>query len=227
MTPQADSGVAALTGRGAPGSTIQVLVDNQVVASTIVRNNGQWTATAPLDQPGQHRVTVRAVVNGAIINAASAPAIVDVPIPLPTATPTSVPVVLRLLIPSDGETGTGTRTFEWETDYIPAEGEKFELVFWRPDLDPLTSGYGMAEPTTDYRLNLNLSALDDTLGERFEPGPHYWGILLVRTNPYQRLRLLGEPHMFTYYRASDGGSSSGGRDGGSSGEGSSGESSGE
>jgi hypothetical protein len=202
------------------------LVNNQVAASAVVGNNGQWTATAQLEQPGDYRVTVRAVVNGATVNAASAPVTINVPIPLPTATPTPVPVVLRLVAPADGELGTGSRAFEWQTDYAPAEGEGFELIFWRLDQDPLINGFGMAAPTTEQRLNLNLSRLDDTLGERFDPGPHYWGILLVRTDPYQRLRLLGEPRIFNYQRSGDGGSS-GARDNGSSGGGSSGESSGE
>jgi hypothetical protein len=209
---------------------VQILVDDQVVAIARVGNNGAWSANVPLGDPGQYLVSVRTMANGVVGNAVATPLSVSVPMPLPTATATSAPVALELRSPNDGESGTGERLFEWVTTYTPAEGEGFELVFWPPEGNAMANGFGLAAPTNDTRLNLDLSKLDDTLGTTFEPGPYNWGILLVRREPYERLRLLSAPRTFIYYRASDNDSSggtSGGGGGQNSGEGEGSQSSGE
>lgn len=189
-----------------------------MVGSTIVPANGRWFTTAPLAQPGQYRFNVRSVVNGVAVAAATAPVVVTLPTLVPPPTPTPVAVALELLSPANGESGNSDRIFSWQTSYAPAEGEAFELVFWPLDTDPLRAGFGMAAPTTGNQVRLDLPALDDMLGTMFEPGQYNWGILLVRTSPYERLRLLGEPHTFRYYRpGGDSSSSDGG--GQTSGEG--------
>jgi hypothetical protein len=220
VTADAGSGVAALNGTGAAGATIQILVNDEAVASTVVRPNGSWAAAIPLDQPGQYNVSVQGTIGGQVVNAATAPVVVTVPEPLPTSTPTAPPITLALARPNDGERGTGEYTFEWSSTYTPAPGEGFELVFWPVGQDPLGTGFGLASPTTNSRVNVNLTALDDVLSQ-LEPGPYNWGILLVRTEPYERLRLLAGPRTFTYYRSGgDSGDSDGGGDGGqTSGEG--------
>jgi hypothetical protein len=203
------------------------LVNDAVVTTVGVSNNGIWSATAPLGEPGQYRVSVRAVVDDTIVDAATAPVSVAVPVSLPTATPTSVSVALQLIAPSEGDSGTAERAFEWDTSYVPAEDEGFELIFWPIGQDPMRGGFGLAAPTNDIRINVNLTKLDDILGTRLEPGQYNWGILLVRREPYERLRLLGGPRRFNYFRAGDNSSSGGGGGGQNSGEGNGGESSGE
>jgi hypothetical protein len=218
VTPQAGNGVAVVSGTGQAGAQVQILVNSQVAGSTAVGSNGNWTATVPLGEPGQYRITVRAVVNDTIVNSANAPVNVAVPAPLPTPTPTIPSVALELVSPNDGDSGTAERIFEWATSYVPREGEGFELVFWLPGQNPMTAGFGLAAPTADLRIRVNLTKLDDVLGPRLEPGAYQWGVLLVQREPYTRLRLLGEPRTFHYFRAGDSGSSGGGGQGSGGGE---------
>jgi serine/threonine protein kinase len=135
--------------------------------------------------------------------------------PLPTATNTPIPsptaVVGQItpLEPTDGEGGGGQRIFRWEANFVPAPGTAFEMVFWRPGEDPMANGFGLAAPTTDTSVNPDLNALDDLLGSRLDNGQYVWGVLLVRTDPYQRIAYLGGGNQF-YFTRSDGGSNNGG-----------------
>jgi hypothetical protein len=117
-------------------------------------------------------------------------------------------------MPGDGSSGNGSQRFEWIVNISPGPGEAFELVFWRPDQDPMVNGFGVAAPTTNNGVTVDLNALDGTLGDLLEPGDYKWGLLLVQTDPYQRLQFLGAQNNFKFYR--EGGSSSSG--GPSSGE---------
>jgi hypothetical protein len=221
---------------------LQVLVNNRVVGQTMVGNNGIWSAQTTLAQPGQYRISVRGVMDDGLLLVFSAdPVTMIVPTlapptpapptpapatPAPTATPLLVPTPvshsLALVDPSDGDSGSGQRRFAWSTEFAPPEGQAFELVLWRPGEDPLINGLGLAAPTTEDGVNVNLAMLDDQLGERFDPGEYRWGVLLVGVSPYQRLQFFGESRTFRYFRSGgDSGSSSGG--GSSGGEQSSGE----
>lgn len=76
------------------------------------------------------------------------------------------------------------------------------------------NGFGMAAPTMNLNVTLDLDRLDEQLGDLFDTGEYDWGILLVRTTPaYERIKYLGGSSRFIYYRS--GGPSS---DGQSSGE---------
>ena len=202
------SGVAALSGSGAAGTTVQLLVNNQVVASTVVGNNGMWRAEVPVGAPGTYQVTVRGLNNGTTVGMAGSPLALNVAQPLPTATPTITE--FALVAPLHGSADSGVVPFEWTTTYEPKEGEGFEVIFWPIGGDPMVQGFGLAAPTTNHRVNLDLVALDDVLGTTLEPGEYQWGILLVETEPYSRLRLLSEPRLFHYTRVSEGSSSSNG-----------------
>lgn len=202
------SGIAVLNGTGAAGTTVQLLVNNQVVASTVVGNNGAWQAQVPIGAPGSYQLTVQGIINGAAVNMAGSPLALNVAQPLPTPTPTIG--MFALVAPMDGNAGSGVVPFEWTTTYEPGADEGFEVIFWPVGGDPLLQGFGLAAPTTNHRVNLDLTALDDALGATLEPGTYQWGVLLVRTEPYTRLRLLGEPRLFNYTRANPGSSSSGG-----------------
>ena len=75
-------------------------------------------------------------------------------------------------------------------------------------------GFGMAAPTTNLDVTLDLDRLDEQLGDLFDTGEYIWGILLVRTTPtYERIKYLGGGNHFTYYTGGGSGS-----DGQSSGE---------
>jgi len=112
------------------------------------------------------------------------------------------------LEPLDGSGGSGLRTFYWDADFVPTVGYGFELVFWRPGQDALASGFGLAAPTLQQNVTVDLDALDDVLGDRLDNGEYRWGILLVQIEPYERIAYLGGGYAFTFNRSSSGGGDS-------------------
>ena len=77
----------------------------------------------------------------------------------------------------------------------------------------MANGFGMAAPTTNLNVTLDLVRLDEQLGALFDTGEYDWGILLVRTTPaYERIKYLGGGRRFIYYR--DGNPNSGGQSSG-------------
>jgi hypothetical protein len=140
--------------------------------------------------------------------------------PLPTATntpmptPTAVTGSIAPVSPGDGNSGQGQQTFTWTANFAPSEGYAFELVFWKADQDPLRQSFGMAAPTTNLNVTLDLPRLDEQLGPTFDTGEYRWGVILVRTTPtYERVQYLGGGYRFTYYRGG-GDSGSGGQESG-------------
>jgi hypothetical protein len=229
--PNVGGGLAELLGRGEPGATIQVLVNGQIEARTIVDADGNWAVRLPFNQPGRYQVIVRTVLaDGTLLNAPTG-AIVIVPTPIPTPTftsrpantrpptpfvlntPTPTPGTVVLVEPLNEDSGTGQRVFIWQTNFTPPPGRAFELVFWKEGQTPLQNGFGLAAPTTGTSVTVNLSKLDDQLGQMLDPGEYFWGLLLVQVEPYQRIQFLGESHLFTFFREGDSGSSGGGSNG--------------
>lgn len=101
----------------------------------------------------------------------------------------------------DHEASNQSLRFTWRADFTPSPGYAFEVVFWRNDQEPLKQGLGMAAPTLGASVNVDLSELDNRLGDRLEPATYQWGVLLVRTDPtYERIHYLGGGWHFTYYR---------------------------
>ena len=84
------------------------------------------------------------------------------------------------------------------------------MVFWKPGEDPMINGFGLAAPVTDTSVTVDLDALDDQLGSRLDNGQYVWGILLVRTEPYERIAYIGGGNEFYFTRSSGGGSNGGG-----------------
>ncbi len=135
--------------------------------------------------------------------------------PLPTATNTPIPtptVAVGQITPSeppDGSSGGGQRVFRWQANFTPAAGTGFELIFWRPEENPIANGFGLASPTTNTDITVDLDLLDDVLGSRLDNGNYLWGVLLVRTDPYERIAYLGGGYEYNFTRSS-GGSNNGG-----------------
>ena len=114
---------------------------------------------------------------------------------------------VKLLSPEDRISGSGRLTFSWQAPFSPPSGQAFELVFWRPGQDPLTSAFGLAAPTLETWESVDLNALDHALGNLLQPGEYEWGVLLVQTSPYRRIAFLGDAHHFKFSRTyGDGGS---------------------
>ncbi len=53
------SNTLALTGNGAPGSTVEILIDGQAVGTALVNGDGTWSFTTTLVEPGDHTIGVR------------------------------------------------------------------------------------------------------------------------------------------------------------------------
>jgi hypothetical protein len=71
----------------------------------------------------------------------------------------------------------------------------------------MRQSFGMAAPTTNLSVNLDLERLDEQLGDLFDLGEYEWGVLLVRTAPtYERVKYLGGGRRFVYSRGGDSGS---------------------
>ena len=125
----------------------------------------------------------------------------DVPVViLPTATPTEtpIPVEVKLAWPNDRVSGSGDQLFRWTTNVMPAEGQAFELIFWREGQDPLAQGFGLAEPTRSTSVTVDLTKEDDRLGALLDPGEYYWGVRLVETDPYARIDFVSDSRLFRY-----------------------------
>ena len=121
--------------------------------------------------------------------------------PRPPPTPTLVAGVITPVNPLDNEASSQALRFAWTANFTPSPDYAFEVVFWRNNQEPLKQGLGMAAPTLGTSVNVNLSELDNRLGDRLEPGSYQWGVLLVRTAPkYERIRFLGGGWHFTYHR---------------------------
>jgi hypothetical protein len=206
-----------MKGVGQPGSTVQVIVDGAVAGTAVVRANGAWALTVALGNPGNYNINVQAVTaNGRVIQANTRPVTVVVPTPVPAPTPTIAIGTVQLAGPGDGAAGTGQINFQWSANFKPDAGLAFELVFWKEGQNPVASGFGLAAPTTGTKATVNLSALDDKLGDLLEPGNYKWGILLVRVSPYQRVQFMGQARTFRFDRS---GTNNGGGAGSSSGGG--------
>ncbi|MBV7338358.1 hypothetical protein KFU94_61055 [Chloroflexi bacterium TSY] len=110
---------------------------------------------------------------------------------------------IQLISPTDNTLGNGHQFFEWQTSFTPTQGQGFELIFWRDFEDPIVNGFGLAAPTKETQILVDLDALDDVLGDLLEPGSYLWGILLVNEDPYIRLKLLegGRTYQFTRDRS--------------------------
>lgn len=109
--------------------------------------------------------------------------------------------------PINDAAGSGYQHFTWVTDVQPGQNQGFELVFWPTDRSAISNGFGLAAPTTNTTVGVDLAALDSTLHALFEPGTYYWGVLLVQVSPYERLGLVSDYRTFHYSRPSSNNSS--------------------
>jgi hypothetical protein len=80
-----DGGIA-LSGRGEPGTEVQVLVDDQIVGVTEVGSGGSWSLETTVVEAGDHQLVVQTLdVEGAVMSE-SEPVSVSVTAPQVTAT---------------------------------------------------------------------------------------------------------------------------------------------
>lgn len=161
--------------------------------------------------PSSLTATVGAALDAGRNSVAGTPTPTLTPAGAPTASPTASPTAIvrpqpapasvrsiEPIRPQPGEAGRSFFTFEWSADAPLQDGQKFEVVLWRPEQDPINDGFGVAAPTTDMHVNVDLDRLDNTLDGLFDEGEYRWGVLLVTENPYRRLLYLGGGNQFFY-----------------------------
>lgn len=125
---------------------------------------------------------------------------------VPTAIPTAKPIPAYsadLTAPEDGANVNGRTFFSWQISHSLGDGQKVELIFWKPGQDPMGNGFGLTEPTTDSSLTVNLDAVSNDIPKLLISGEMYnWGLLLVlpktETQPYKRLQFLGSQRAVCY-----------------------------
>jgi LysM repeat protein len=108
-------------------------------------------------------------------------------------------VLISAYEPGDNSRVQSKVAFRW-TGLTPLpEGMLYELVFWRTGEDPLVNGFGMAAPTDQNYVLLDLDLLNLTPGFPLDFGQYRWGVLIVRTQPsYSRLSYAGGGFLITY-----------------------------
>jgi hypothetical protein len=93
-----------LTGTGAPGSVVQVVVDGVAAGVTRVDDNGAWSLKLSLTEPGQHEIRVQRLNTGGAVMAEAGPVSITLVPPVVEVTPPS------LNLPSGAQLDAGPLT---------------------------------------------------------------------------------------------------------------------
>ncbi|MCL4862097.1 MAG: hypothetical protein KJZ93_21965 [Caldilineaceae bacterium] len=103
-----------LRGEAAPGSTVQVLLNDRVVSTVVVGDSGAFRATVGIGAPGEYTLVLQTVDEAGAVLIAAEPVMLMVVEPTPTeAAPTATPV--QILAP------TATPMAEAEAPIEPSE----------------------------------------------------------------------------------------------------------
>lgn len=90
-------------------------------------------------------------------------------------------------------------SFQWHSAFELLGNERYELIFWPVGTDPLKNGFSPigARPETFVSVDLNQTLV--SLPTLLQSGRDYlWGVLLVRIDPYERIKILGDGHQFRF-----------------------------
>lgn len=126
-----------------------------------------------------------------------------------TLTPTSPqnannagPKSVTIISPADGHNSAAPVIFAWTADAPLEAGQEFEVVFWNSLSETEWQGRGWVRSSPEIEVRIDPS--------RQAPGAYRWGIFVVTSNPYQRIRYLGPGYLLTVPGDSTGGGGSGG-----------------
>lgn len=114
----------------------------------------------------------------------------DIPAINILVTPTANLELFELIEPLDGESVQGVQVFTWQTNIQLSPGQAFEAVIWQEGGDPIRNGMGITPPTTEQQVTVNFKQLLEL--EKVQPGEYRWGVVLVKTESYKRLRALAK-----------------------------------
>lgn len=126
--------------------------------------------------------------------------------PPPTPTPLPPLSAPALVAPAANATGSGEVEFIWTPTGELPPGTGYEVVLWDQGEDP-AAARGVAPPTTASSLRANLNVMSQVGLFR---GPQFnWTVLIVRTDPYERLTqpAASPSHTLVYQGAPSGGGS--------------------
>lgn len=105
----------------------------------------------------------------------------------------------ELVYPLDNAEGGAVQAFEWYPSFSAEPDYGFELIFWRNGENPMEQGFGLAPPTTEFSVRVDLDDLDEVLGNQLNDGEYSWGVLYVQTSPdYQRVALITDKRSFRF-----------------------------
>ena len=134
--------------------------------------------------------------------ATSTPASVPA-LPAPTRSlTTGGPSSIAVLEPPDGYSSLAPITFSWNPDAPLAPGQEFEVVFWNAATETEAQGRGWVRSGAETSVRIDPA--------RQPAGAYRWGLFVVATEPYQRLRYLGPGYLLTVTGEGSGGSGNGG-----------------
>lgn len=108
----------------------------------------------------------------------------------------------------------GVYTFRWQSDYMLVGNQAFEVVLWKNGQSAFIDGLGPAGVTTQSELRIDLDQAMALIPQLMAGQDYRWGILLVETIPYRRVKYLGGDQLFRLERNDNGSGSSGGSNGG-------------
>ena len=115
---------------------------------------------------------------------------------------------VKLEFPPPNESINGRYTFQWVDSggFRLAKGQKYELIIWGVDEQPIADGRSPVGATENVQVLTNLPDLEATL--RLSAGrTFYWGVALFEGE--KRVRMLSEARQFTYNRPPSGGGGGG------------------
>jgi hypothetical protein len=178
---------------GAAINTAGTIATKAVEAVSILGSAGSQTAgkgqSTPVPDRATNTPTPRPQPSATLTPETNSPAAVkDVPAAPPDLSSASV----RLVEPIDGYTGHGVTIFRWETAYQLQDKQAYEVVFWRAGGDPMRDGRGWAGYTRALSSTIDWDKID------IAADAYLWGVLLVKTEPYERMHYMGGGNHFQF-----------------------------
>ncbi|MBX3010462.1 MAG: serine/threonine protein kinase [Caldilineaceae bacterium] len=136
-----------------------------------------------------HTAIPAATPTPAPTNTQTPPPAASSPTPRPPTPTPRIPRTVQLITPDDGASGQGKVEFRWQANFTLEAGQAFEPIFWRQGQEPLVSGlgWGGTSQATSHVIDFDAAT----------PDVYLWGVLLVKTNPYERVEFLGGGWRYT------------------------------
>ncbi|HRW10342.1 MAG TPA: hypothetical protein P5121_34800, partial [Caldilineaceae bacterium] len=164
----------AFRGTGAANATVQLLLNQRVADEVQVDRDGNWVATAAIDESGNYTAVAQALDAGGTLLAESRPLRLSVTVP--TATPTEVAPIVLAATATLTEAVSSPATRE-PSDYLTVEGLLFQNS--RQGSEVVVNGGG--RPGIQAQLLANASVVNSTTVS----SDGLWSMVTQLDNPNQ------------------------------------------